>query len=117
MLTPAAVGRTLIDGAAESERFSYAGVTRFHSALGDPRVLGRFFRRDFLQSFADRVRIGVLRHEHLNFVPQPLARRGKIEVVALDREAVDERNLSAGRMARVGPISGLENHRVQQSDL
>src|SRR5580704_13758121 len=63
-----------------------------------------------------RVRILARRQDQCQFIPKPLARSGKIEIVALDGETVGESNTSPGRMTRVGPVASFQQHRVKHSE-
>src|SRR5260370_38882929 len=84
--------------------------------LSQARVGRRFFRDNLEDAVGNPVRIDVVRQQDLNLIPEPLARGGKIEVMALDGETVYEGHFAAGRMSRVGPASGLEQDGVQQAD-
>src|SRR5262249_22009744 len=53
----------------------------------------------------------------VQLIPQPATRRREVEVVALDRETVRERDASSRRVAGFAPGTRLEKHRIEQSEL
>src|ERR1700692_2557357 len=55
-------------------------------------------------------------HHQCQFIPKPLPRSGKIEVVPLNGEAVGERNPSSGRMTGVRPVAGFQHYRMEHSE-
>src|SRR5205085_1632342 len=84
------------------------------------RLLGPFFG-GFGNSLANFLhdRVGVLpsgQHQ-LQFIPQPLAGRGEIKVVALDGETIRERDAPPRGMPGIGPVAGFEQDRMERSNL
>src|SRR5205809_4820124 len=75
------------------------------------------FQHGLLNGVNYRVRILARRHNQCKLIPKPLARSGKIEVVALDCETIGESNASPGRMPRVGPVAGFQQYRMEHSEL
>src|SRR5215831_17273764 len=51
-----------------------------------------------LNRFDDRIRVATRGNGDVELVPQPAARCREVEVMALDREAVRERDATTGRM-------------------
>src|SRR3989442_12917882 len=81
------------------------------------RALSGGFQHVLLNGLNYRVRILARGQDECQFIPKPLAGCGKIEVVALDGETVGESNTSPGRMPRVGPVAGFQQHRMKHSEL
>src|SRR5256712_13729081 len=81
------------------------------------RALSGGFQHVLLNGLNYRVRILAGGQDECQFIPKPLARSGKIEVVALDGETVSERNTSPGRMTRVGPVAGFQQYCMKHSEL
>src|SRR6202451_888186 len=80
-------------------------------------AFGRCLNDLFLHRIDNRIRIVSGRQHHRQFVPKPLPRRRKIEVVPFDRVAVRERHAAPSWMPRVRPVSRLEQHRMKHSQL
>src|SRR3989449_8831539 len=81
------------------------------------RALCCGFQHGPLNGLNYRVRILAGGQDECQFIPKPLARSGKIEVVALDGETVGESNTSPGRMTRIGPVTGFQQYRMKHSEL
>src|SRR6266481_2371622 len=91
------------------------GILPFFFSL--TRALGGRRKHRLLNGLNYRVRILARREDQCQFIPKPLARSGKIEIVTLDGETVGESNASPGRMTRVGPVASFQQHRVKHSEL
>src|ERR1700747_1129251 len=74
------------------------------------------FQHGLLNGVNYWVRILARSHHQCKFIPKPLARSGKIEVVTFDGETVGESHASPGRMPRVGPVAGFQQYRVEHSE-
>src|ERR1700693_2055721 len=75
------------------------------------------FQHGLLNGLHYRIRILGGGHNQCQFIPKPLTRSGKIEVVALDGETICERNSSPGRMPRVSPVAGFQQYGMKHSEL
>src|SRR5262249_10919062 len=62
-------------------------------------------------------RVAPVRYVHGQLVPQPLAGRREVEVVALDGVAVGEGDLPAGGVSGIRPVAGLTQYRVEHAEL
>src|SRR5437016_4666890 len=85
--------------------------------FGLARALRGSFQHGSLNGLNNRVRILAGGQNQRQFIPKPLARSRKIEVVALDGETVGESNAPSGGMAGVGPITGFQQYRMKHSEL
>src|ERR1700730_9383932 len=81
------------------------------------RALCGGFQHGLLNGVNYRVRILARSQDQCQFIPKPLAGRGKIEVVALDGETIGEGNASPGRMPRVSPVAGFQQYGMKHSEL
>src|SRR5260370_32623805 len=91
------------------------GILPFFFSL--TRALSGRFEHGFLNGLNYRVRILARRKDQCQFIPKPLARSGKIEIVALDGETVGKSNPSSGRMPRVSPVAGFQQYCMKHSEL
>ena len=79
------------------------------------------FRRGLGNLFLNRIDdgIGILPggKDHLQFVPEPLAGRRKIKVMAFDCKTICEGHAASGRVSGVGPVAGFEQYGMKHSQL
>src|SRR5215471_8939045 len=80
-------------------------------------ALGSGFQHGLLNSVNNRVGIVARGQDQGKFIPKPLSRSGKIEVVALDSKAIGESDTPSGRMARVSPVTCFKQDRMKHSEL
>ena len=70
-----------------------------------------------MNRFNRGIRIGALRHQHVELIPKPLAGGREVEVVSLDGKTVYECDLAAGRVPRIAPLAGFQQHGAKNADL
>src|SRR6266576_3718052 len=80
------------------------------------RALCGCFQHCLLNGLHYRIRILARSQYQSQFIPKPLARSGKIEVVALNGETVGESNASPRGMPGVCPVSGLQQYGMKHSE-
>src|SRR6266550_6532583 len=80
------------------------------------RALCSCFQHCLLNSLHYGIRILARSQYQSQFIPKPLARSGKIEIVALNGETVGESDTSACGMPRVGPVSGFQQYGMKHSE-
>src|ERR1700676_3783546 len=114
----ARVGRANADRGPCRKRPSPVEISQTRPLLfGKMRVCFGFLSHNFLNLFHDRVGILIGGKRDLQLIPEPLARRRKIEVMAFNRVAIDESYAAAGGMAGFVPVASFEQHRLKQSNL
>src|ERR1700736_4211852 len=85
--------------------------------FGKMRVCFGFLGHNFLNLLHDRLGILIGGEGDLQLIPEPLARRLKIEVVDFDGVAIDERYAAACGMTGFVPVASFEKPRLKQSNL
>src|SRR6185437_11015743 len=85
--------------------------------LRERGIFGGFSPHHGFNAPGQGVSIHGIRHAHSDLIPQPLALRGEIEVLAADCEAVEERDAAAGGYALVREAAGFKQSGLDQADL
>src|SRR5262249_13687195 len=112
-----AAGRTEVRDGLRGKRLGPVFVRHAGPVfLGLSHVFLRFAFDDVANLIRELVRVPGSRQGHLQFIPQPLPGRRKIEIMTFDSEAVYKRNSSPGRLSGSARFTQLEQNCSHEAD-